>query len=83
MDVDADVRVLRCIRRDLEERNMNVLDSIGFYLRLVRPMHLLHVEPSKQYADLLVKEGGRNPEALRQIVSRIDGLLFPDLVSGK
>lgn len=75
IDVDADIRILRCIERDMEERNMSVKNSIEHYLRLVRPMHLLHVEPSKKYADMIVEEGGRNPAALEQIILRIDAFL--------
>ena len=80
IDVDADIRVLRCIERDMEERNMPVKNSIEHYLRIVRPMHLLHVEPSKKYADIIIEGGGRNPAALARIVSRINGILAPDIL---
>ena len=76
--MDADIRILRCIERDLEERNMSVKNSIDHYLRLVRPMHKLYVEPSKEYAEILVPEGGQNHKALTQIISRIDDFIIAD-----
>ena len=76
VDTDDDLRLLRRIRRDVEERGRS-LDSIeAQYLDTVRPMHLLHVAPSRRNAHLIVPEGGENAEALDVIVGRLRYLLL-------
>ncbi len=58
VDNDPDVRVLRRLVRDVQERGRS-LDSVhSQYLETVKPMHEAYVEPSKKYADLIVPEGG-------------------------
>lgn len=63
VDAPADIRILRRITRDIAERGRTVESVMEQYLTTVRPMHELHVEPSKQYADLIVLHGGRNEAA--------------------
>jgi uridine kinase len=75
VDTDADVRLLRRLKRDLAERGRTVDDILRQYLETVRPMHLEFVEPSKRYADVIVPEGGRNTVALEMVVARIEQLL--------
>ncbi len=59
VDNDPDVRVLRRLVRDVQERGGRSLDSVhSQYLETVKPMHEAYVEPSKKYADLIVPEGG-------------------------
>ncbi|WIK65176.1 uridine kinase [Gleimia hominis] len=71
VDTDADVRILRRVKRDVVERK-RTLDSIeSQYLGTVKPMHELYVEPSKRYADLIIPEGGRNLVALNMVTNRI------------
>lgn len=75
VDTDDDIRLLRRIRRDMNERGRD-LDSIANqYESTVRPMHLLHVAPSRRRAHLIVPEGGENIEALEVIVARLKLLL--------
>jgi len=75
IDTDADVRILRRLRRDLKERG-RVFESVERqYLISVRPMHLEFVEPSKRYADLIVPEGAENKVALEAVVARIQAML--------
>ena len=75
IDTDADVRILRRLRRDLKERG-RTFDSVEKqYLVSVRPMHLEFVEPSKRYADLIVPEGAENAVALDAVVSRVQAML--------
>jgi uridine kinase len=75
IDTDADVRILRRLRRDLKERG-RVFESVERqYLVSVRPMHLEFVEPSKRYADLIVPEGAENEVALEAVVARIQAML--------
>ena len=74
VDVDADIRLLRRILRDTAQRGC-ILEGIAEqYIASVRPMHLQFVEPTKQYADLLVKDFN-NPVEWRTITSSIEKLL--------
>lgn len=75
VDTDADIRFIRRLRRDVEERGRTLESIINQYLETVRPMHLEFVEPSKRYADIIVPEGGSNRVALEMIVSRILAVL--------
>ncbi len=71
VDTDADIRVMRRIRRDLEQRGRTFNQVRAQYYETVRPMHLAFVEPSKRYADLIVPEGGQNRVALEMIGARL------------
>lgn len=77
VDTDADIRLLRRLHRDIEERGRTLDSIIEQYLSTVRPMHLEFVEPSKRYADIIIPEGGNNRVAMEMIVSRILALLSP------
>ncbi|MEM7157144.1 MAG: uridine kinase [Myxococcota bacterium] len=71
VDTDADIRVFRRIRRDIEKRGRS-FDSIRKqYYTTVRPMQLQFVEPSKRWADIIVPEGGRNQVALDLLAARL------------
>jgi uridine kinase len=71
VDTDADIRVLRRIRRDLEQRGRSFASVRDQYYKTVRPMHLQFVEPSKRWADLIVPEGGENSVAIDVILSML------------
>ena len=73
VDTDADVRILRRIGRDVLERGRSLESVISQYLNTVKPMHEQFVQPSRQYADIVVLEGGRNLVALDMITQRIRG----------
>jgi len=75
IDTDADVRILRRLRRDLKERGRSFESVEKQYLASVRPMHLEFVEPSKRYADLIIPEGAENQVALEAVVARVQSLL--------
>jgi len=77
IDTDADVRILRRLRRDLKERGREFESVETQYLGSVRPMHLEFVEPSKRYADLIVPEGAENEVALEAVVARVNAMLRP------
>ena len=64
VDTDADIRLMRRIRRDLEHRGRTFASVRDQYYATVRPMHLEFVEPSKRWADLIIPEGGDNRVAL-------------------
>jgi uridine kinase len=71
VDTDADIRLMRRIRRDLERRGRTFAQVRKQYYETVRPMHLAFVEPSKRFADLIVPEGGQNKVALDMILSHV------------
>jgi uridine kinase len=75
VDTDDDIRLMRRIRRDIVERGRDIDAIEAQYRGTVRPMHLLHVAPSKRHAHLIVPEGGENAEALDVIVGRLKYLL--------
>ena len=71
VDTDADVRLCRRIKRDVEERGRTLESVLTQYQTTVKPMHEKYVEPSKRFADLVVPEGGQNYVALDMIMGRI------------
>ena len=71
VDTDADVRLCRRIKRDVNKRGRTLESVLTQYLQTVKPMHERYVEPSKKYADLVVPEGGKNLVALDMIEGRI------------
>lgn len=75
IDADADVRLIRRLRRDLQERGRSVDSIVRQYEESVRPMHMQFVEPSKRYADLIVPEGGHNKVAIDLVKTKIRDLL--------
>ena len=71
VDTDSDIRLMRRIRRDIEQRGRTFAQVRKQYKETVRPMHLAFVEPSKRFADLIVPEGGQNRVALDMILSHV------------
>ncbi len=71
VDADADVRILRRIQRDVQERGRSLESVINQYLTTVKPMHEQFVEPSKRRADVIIPEGGQNIVALEMVVQRV------------
>ncbi|MGM9552975.1 MAG: uridine kinase [Faecousia sp.] len=71
VDTDADVRLIRRIKRDVAKRGRSLESVLTQYLNTVKPMHEQFVEPSKKNADLVVLEGGKNLVALEMIIDRI------------
>lgn len=79
VDTDPDIRFIRRLTRDIEERGRTVKSVVEQYLRTVRPMHLEFVEASKRYADIIVPEGGLNLVALDMVIARLQALLNGEL----
>lgn len=75
VDTDADIRVFRRIRRDIEERGRTFQSIREQYYNAVRPMHLQFIEPSKRWADVIFPEGGENEVALDMIVGKLKHVL--------
>jgi uridine kinase len=67
VDTDADIRICRRIKRDVNKRGRSLESVIAQYQETVKPMHEKYVEPSKKYADIVVPEGGKNLVALAMI----------------
>lgn len=72
VDADADVRFIRRLLRDTQERGRSPESVIEQYLEYVRPMHLSFVEPTKRYADVIIPHGGMNEPALDMLAARIN-----------
>ncbi|MBC5628416.1 uridine kinase [Clostridium sp. NSJ-6] len=75
VDTDADIRILRRLVRDINERGRTVESVIDQYLTMVRPMHMQFTEPSKRYADIIVPEGGHNYVAIDLLMTKIKDIL--------
>jgi uridine kinase len=71
VDADADIRLVRRIRRDMHARGRALDEILDQYLSTVQPMHLQFVEPSKRYADVIVPRGGHNAIAIEMLVAKI------------
>ena len=71
VDTDADVRLCRRIKRDVNKRGRSLESVLTQYQETVKPMHEKYVEPSKKYASIIVPEGGKNFVALDMIMGRI------------
>ncbi len=82
VDTDADIRLCRRIKRDVNKRGRTLESVLLQYQQTVKPMHEKYVEPSKKYADIVVPEGGKNLVALDMIIGRIQRHLDekPELV---
>ncbi len=70
VDTDPDLRLMRRLRRDIEDRGRSLDSVLGQYVATVRPMHLQFVEGSKRYADMIIPEGF-NPGAVGTVVSMV------------
>ena len=75
VDTDADIRICRRIKRDVNKRGRSLESVITQYQQTVKPMHEKYVEPSKKYADIVVPEGGKNLVALAMIQGYISRYL--------
>ena len=75
VDTDADVRIIRRLVRDINERGRTIESVISQYLNVVKPMHNQFTEPTKKYADIIIPEGGRNKVAIDLMVTKIKQVL--------
>ncbi|SDI93733.1 uridine kinase [Salimicrobium halophilum] len=75
VDTDADVRIIRRLLRDINERGRTLDSVIEQYTNVVRPMHLQFVEPTKRYADIIIPEGGQNHVAIDIMATKIQTIL--------
>lgn len=75
VDTPPDIRFIRRLERDMHERGRSLDSVVLQYLETVRPMHIKFVEPSKQFADVIIPNGGLNRVAMAMVVSRLRELL--------
>jgi len=75
VDTADDLRFIRRLKRDVAERGRTVERVIAQYLATVRPMHMEFVEPSKQFADVIIPRGGHNTTAIQMVVAQIQRML--------
>ena len=79
VDTPPDIRFIRRLQRDITERGRTVESVIEQYTQVVRPGHFSFIEPTKEYADLIIPEGGYNESAMRVIFSFVKSLTTDDL----
>jgi uridine kinase len=75
VDTDSDLRILRRIKRDIEERGRTLQSVIEQYLKTVRPMHLEFVEPSKRHAHVIIPGGGHNLVGVDMLITKITSIV--------
>ncbi|AXH98940.1 uridine kinase [Sporosarcina sp. PTS2304] len=75
VDTDSDIRIIRRILRDINDRGRTVDSVIDQYLSVVRPMHNQFIEPTKKYANIIIPEGGENAVAIDLMVTKIKTIL--------
>ena len=71
VSTDSDERLMRIIRRDIQQRGRNYDDALTHYSTFVKPMHQQFIEPTKLFADVIIPQGGENKVAIDMVVSRI------------
>ena len=69
VDTPDDIRFIRRLKRDIAERGRTVESVITQYLDVVRPGHFMFIEPTKEYADIIIPEGGYNEGALKVLTA--------------
>ncbi len=75
VDTYDDIRIIRRIQRDIEERGRTLQSVIDQYLETVKPMYHQFIEPSKRYADIIVPEGGENQVAIDLLVTKVRDII--------
>lgn len=75
VDTDSDIRFIRRLRRDIEERGRSLDSVCQQYLKTVRPMHEQFIEPSKKYAHIIILEGGSNHVAVDLLMTKIKSIV--------
>ncbi len=75
VDTPDDIRFIRRLQRDVKERGRTMDSVITQYLEVVRPGHYMFIEPTKEFADIIIPEGGHNRNALRVLTSFMNDIL--------
>ena len=80
VDTDADIRFIRRLLRDVNERGRTLESVVEQYTSTVRDMHNLFIEPSKRYADVIIPEGGHNVVAIDLLITKISSIISENVV---
>ena len=80
VDTDADIRFIRRLLRDVEERGRTLQSVVNQYTETVRVMHEQFIEPSKRYADVIIPEGGSNVVAIDLLKTKISSINSPNML---
>ena len=80
VDNDADIRFIRRLLRDVEERGRTLQSVVNQYTETVRVMHEQFIEPSKRYADVIIPEGGSNIVAIDLLKTKISSIISPNML---
>lgn len=80
VDTDADIRFIRRLMRDVEERGRTLESVVTQYTTTVRVMHDLFIEPSKRYADVIIPEGGHNEVAIDLLNTKISSIIHVNML---
>ena len=80
VDTDADIRFIRRLLRDVEERGRTLQSVVNQYTETVRVMHEQFIEPSKRYADVIIPEGGSNVVAIDLLKTKISSIISPNML---
>ena len=80
VDTDADIRFIRRLLRDVEERGRTLQSVVNQYTETVRVMHEQFIEPSKRYADVIIPEGGSNIVAIDLLKTKISSIISPNML---
>ena len=83
VDTEADIRFIRRLRRDVRDRGRTLEAVVEQYLSTVRPMHLKFVEPGKEFAEIVIPEGGKNPRSMDLVVQRVKTQLGPSCTNSR
>ena len=83
VDTDNDIRILRRIQRDINERGRTIDSVVDQYLNTVRPAHMQFIEPYKRYADIIIPEGGYNAVAIDIVVAKLNSIIKSKVVVEK
>ncbi|HCX03598.1 uridine kinase [Halanaerobium sp.] len=75
VDTDSDIRLVRRIIRDINERGRTIESVLNQYMKTVRPAHEQFIEPTKKFADIIIPEGGENLVAIDIMVTKIKSLI--------
>ena len=78
VDTDADLRIVRRLKRDVAKRGRSMESVVSQYLESVRPMHLEFVEPSKRHAHVIIPEGGQNLVGVDMLITKIRSIARAD-----
>ena len=83
VDTEADIRFIRRLRRDVRDRGRTLEAVVEQYLSTVRPMHLKFVEPGKEFAEIVIPDGGKNPRSMDLVVQRVKTQLGPSCTNSR